>query len=68
MTKTIYEWFQECLYIQRNASWQGVGGGLQFLYIKCGIKEATGMSEEAFWNWLDRIKKYKVNNERDTNA
>jgi hypothetical protein len=57
-TKTIYEWFLECIYIQRTSAWQSWAGAGNFLMIKNGIKDSTGMSEIAFWNWIERIKRY----------
>lgn len=56
-TKSIFEWLKECLYIQRNAAWQGWAGASRFLDIKAGIRQATGMSEDGFNNWLERLKR-----------
>ena len=58
VSKTIYGWLLECIYIQRNAAGLGWAGADMFLQIKQGLREATGMSDQGFENWLERIKKY----------
>lgn len=57
--KSLKDWFLECIYIQDNIPWSRWAGAARFIGIKQGLKDATGMSEDGFWAWLDRIKKYR---------
>ncbi len=55
--RTVGGWLKEAAYIQRNASWQGWSGAAKLNAIRLMLREHIGMSDEAFFNWLDRINR-----------
>lgn len=54
-SRTLLEWFKECLYLQRNPSWSNT---LRFVGIRGGIMRHLQIEFEAFDNWLQRVRRY----------
>lgn len=55
-TRTLLAWFEECTYLQRNATPANV---MRFMAIRSGIMKHLQIEFDAFYNWLYRVQKYK---------
>jgi hypothetical protein len=58
-TRTLADWLREAAYIQRNASWQSWAGAMKLTAIRLMLRDQIGMSDTAFFNWLERIQRHE---------